>query len=174
VALCGMSTGLAQLPPGFHSIRRQDTDATLVDGSDSDSERSFFDADFKIPLARCASPNSFDSLPIKKERAPRRAVSPCASPDDPSLRKKLQVQETGPQCFGPVPLDCEPPVKVHRSRWSKFASGATHSVSAILEASIVVGEASNIPYLKGLAGIVLLVSNSVQVSLSTGLDGIRR
>ncbi|KAJ7499475.1 hypothetical protein FB451DRAFT_1205582 [Mycena latifolia] len=117
-----------------------------------------------IPLKRCTSPDSFDSLPIKKERAPRRAVKPSANPDDPSLWT---------QCFGPVPLDCEPPVKVHRSRWSKLASGTTHSISTILEASIVVGEASNIPYLKGLAGIILLVSNSVQATEDNKVDCIR-
>ena len=67
-------------------------------------------------------------------------------------------------CFGPVPLDCEPPTKAHRSRLSKLASGTAHSIRTLLEASIVIGEASNLPYLKGLAGIILLVSNSVQVS----------
>ncbi|KAJ6567426.1 hypothetical protein DFH09DRAFT_1363578 [Mycena vulgaris] len=169
------STGLSQHPAGFRPIRRQDTDATLVDGSDSSSETTYYDGvydgDSKIPLTRCASPDSFDSLPIKKEKAPRRAVPPCANPDDPSLWKKSQ--ETGAPCFGPVPLDCEPPVKVYRSRWSKFASGTTHSISTILQASIVVGEASNIPYLKGLAGIILLVSNSVQATEDNKVDCIR-
>jgi hypothetical protein len=173
VALVGISTGVPPCSPQFRRPRRQDTDVTLVDGSDLHSvseTSSFFDADSKIPLTRCASPDSFDydSLPIKKERAPRRVVktSASANPDDPSLWKKSQLQHSddGLQCFGPVPLDCEPPVKIHRSKWSKLASGTTHSISTILEASIVVGEASNIPYLKGLAGIILLVSNSVQVS----------
>lgn len=164
VALRGMSTGLSERPPAFRP-RRQDTEATLVDGSDFDSDsESFFKADSKIPLARCASPDSFDTLPIEKEKAPRKAVKASANPDDPSLWKKLD--ETGAQCFGPVPLDCEPPVKVHRSKWSKLASGTTHSIETILEAIVVVGEASNIPYLKGLAGIILLVSNSVQVSFA--------
>jgi hypothetical protein len=134
VDLVGISTGLSQYPPGFRPVRRQDTDATLVDGSDfhseSDSGTTFCDGDSKIPLTRCASPDSFDSGPMKKERAPRRTVTPYLNPDDPSLWKKSQ--ETGAQCFGPVPLDCEAPVKVHRSRWSKIASGTTHSISTIL------------------------------------------
>ncbi|KAJ7082608.1 hypothetical protein C8R43DRAFT_1052281 [Mycena crocata] len=175
VALVRISSGVSQCPPAFRGPRRQDTDATLVDGSDSDSETSFFDPDSKNPLTRCASPDSFDSLPIKKEKAaaaaPRPAVAPTANPDDPTLWKKLQ--QTEPQCFGPVPLDCEAPTKVHRSKWSKFASGTTHSISTILEASIVVGEASNIPYLKGLAGIILLVSNSVQATEDNKVDCIR-
>ncbi|KAJ6612132.1 hypothetical protein B0H10DRAFT_1952529 [Mycena sp. CBHHK59/15] len=159
-------------PPAFRP-RRKDTDATLVDdGSDSCSvsEKTGFDADTKIPLARCASPDSFDSPPIKA-KALRGSVAPRANPDDPSLWKKYQ--DVGPQCFGPVPLDCEPPVKVHRSKWSKFASGTTHSISAILQTSVVVGEASNIPYLKGLAGIILLVSNSVQATEDNRVDCIR-
>ncbi|KAJ7664702.1 hypothetical protein B0H17DRAFT_299372 [Mycena rosella] len=170
VKSAGVSTGLSQRPAGFRLVRRQDTDTTLVDG-DSDSGTTFFDGECNIPLARCASPDSFDSLPIKKEKAPRRPVTICANPDDPSLWKKSQ--ETGTQCFGPVPLDCEPPVKVHRSRWSKLASGTAHSISTILEASIVVGEASNIPYLKGLAGIILLVSSSVQATEENKVDCIR-
>ncbi|KAJ7499621.1 hypothetical protein FB451DRAFT_1205997 [Mycena latifolia] len=117
-----------------------------------------------IPLKRCASPDSFDSFPIKEERALFQAVQPSANLDDASLWT---------QCFGPVPLDCEPPVMVHRSRWSKLASGTTHPISAILEAAIVVGEASNIPYLKGLAGIILLVSNSVQTTEDNKVDCIR-
>ncbi|KAJ6543953.1 hypothetical protein B0H19DRAFT_1169124 [Mycena capillaripes] len=179
VALVGISTSVPSHPSesAFRPIRRQDTDATLVDGSDFSSESetsSFFDADSKILLTRCASPDSFDSptIPIKKERtAPRRAVKTSANPDDPSLWKKSQLQDS--QCFGPVPLDCEPPVKIHRSRWSKLASGTTHSISTILEASIVVGEASNIPYLKGLAGIILLVSNSVQATEDNRVDCTR-
>jgi hypothetical protein len=163
VALVSVATGVPPRGP-----RRQGTDLTLVDGSDfhSDSDSSsFFDPDLKIPLTRCASPDSFETLPEKKETASRRAVKTSANPDDPSLWKKAQLLESdgGAQYFGPVPLDCEPPVKVHRSKWSKFASGTTHSISAILQGSIVVGEASNIPYLKGLAGIILLVSNSIQV-----------
>ncbi|KAJ7929069.1 hypothetical protein B0H13DRAFT_1965477 [Mycena leptocephala] len=154
VALVGISTGVPPRPPQFRP-RRQDTDATLVDGSDlhSVSETHSFE---------------YDSLPIKKERAPRRVVktSASANPDDPSLWKKSQLQHSddGLQCFGPVPLDCEPP---------QIASGTTHSISTILEASIVVGEASNIPYLKGLAGIILLVSNSVQATEDNRVDCTR-
>ncbi|KAJ7179637.1 hypothetical protein C8R46DRAFT_1212176 [Mycena filopes] len=172
VALTRISSALSQRPAEFRA-RRHDTaasDATLVDGDDLDSisgsETSFFDPDSKIPLTRCASPDSFDSLPIKKATAPRRAVKTSPNPDDPSLRKKSQLQrsDTELQCFGPVPLDCEPTVTVPRSKLSKLASGTAHSVATILEAFIVVGEASNIPYLKGIAGIILLVSNSVQAT----------
>ncbi|KAJ7367763.1 hypothetical protein DFH08DRAFT_829300 [Mycena albidolilacea] len=175
VALVSVATGIPPRRP-----RRQDTDLTLVDGlgsdfhSDSDSS-SFFDPDLKISLTRCASPDSFDTLPEKKETASCRAVKTSANPDDPSLWKKAQLLESdgGVQYFGPVPLDCEPPVKVHRSKWSKLASGTTHSISAILQGSIVVGEASNIPYLKGLAGIILLVSNSVQATEDNRVDCTR-
>ncbi|KAJ7749035.1 hypothetical protein DFH07DRAFT_775509 [Mycena maculata] len=171
--LDGLSSGVSQRPPPFRPIRRQDTDATLVDGSefDSDSESSFFDPNSK----RCVSPDSFDSLSIKKgkgkEKAPRRAVKTYGNPDDPSLWKKSQ--ETGKQCFGPVPLDCEPPVKVHSSKWSKFASGTTHSIGTILEAIVVVGEASNISYLKGLAGIILLISNTIQATEDNKVECIK-
>ncbi|KAJ7667487.1 hypothetical protein DFH06DRAFT_1322089 [Mycena polygramma] len=178
--MVGVSTAVPPRPSAFRPSRRRDTDATLVDESDSqsDSEASFFDPDSKVTLRRCASPDSFDSPQIKNENpktAPRRAVKSGANPDDPSLRKKsqLQVSDDGPQCFGPVPLDCEPPVKIHRSRWSKLASGTTHSIATILQASIVVGEASNIPYLKGLAGIILLVSNSVQATEENRVDCTR-
>ncbi|KAJ7477271.1 hypothetical protein B0H11DRAFT_2234737 [Mycena galericulata] len=167
----GISSAVPQRSPAFRA-RRRDTDVTLVDGSEfnSDSE-SFLDADPKIPLARCASPDSFDGLPIKKEKAPRKAVKVSVNPDDPSLWKKLH--ETGTQCFGPVPLDCEPPVKVHRSKWGKLASGTTHSIGTILASVVVIGEASNIPYLKGLAGIILLVSNSVQATEENKVGCIR-
>ncbi|KAJ7087347.1 hypothetical protein B0H15DRAFT_309505 [Mycena belliarum] len=166
----GTSTALSPSPLEFRpNITRQDTDATLVDECNSDSETTYVDGDCKIPLMRCASPDSFDSLPIKKEKASFRAVKPNS--DDPSLWKKSQ--ETGTQYFGPVQLDCELPIKVHRSRFSKLASGTTHTISTILEASIVVGEASNIPYLKGLAGIILLVSNAVQATEDNEVDCIR-
>ncbi|KAJ7253231.1 hypothetical protein C8J57DRAFT_1237569 [Mycena rebaudengoi] len=57
---------------------------------------------------------------------------------------------------------------MHPSKWSKLASGTAHSVGTILKpAIVVVGEASKFPYLKGLAGIILLVSNSVQVEDNT-------
>ncbi|KAJ6463252.1 hypothetical protein C8R47DRAFT_1157600 [Mycena vitilis] len=180
--MVGVSTAVPLRLDAFRPCRRRDTDATLVDGSDSqsDSEASFFDPDLKVTLRRCASPDSFqvDSPQIQNEdpkTAPRRAAKSGANPDDPSLRKKsqLQVSDDGPQCFGPVPLDCEPPVKIHRSRWNKLASGTTHSIATILEASIVVGEASNIPYLKGLAGIILLVSNSVQDTEENRVDCTR-
>ncbi|KAJ7047891.1 hypothetical protein C8F04DRAFT_986248 [Mycena alexandri] len=167
MAMSGISSAISQRPPKFRP-RRHDTDATLVDRDDldldSDSETSFFEPDSKIPLTRCASPDSFDSLPIKKETAPRRAVKTNANPDDPSVWKKSQLQrsDTELQCFGPVALDCEPSVEVPRSKLSKILSGTTNSVTTILEAFIVVGEASNIPYLKGIAGIILLVSNSVK------------
>ncbi|KAK7061275.1 hypothetical protein R3P38DRAFT_651172 [Favolaschia claudopus] len=170
LALVKISTGVSERPAAFRA-RRQDTDSTLVDGSDvySDSDSSsLFDSDLKIPLTRCASPDSFDSLPLPKEPASHRAVKTNVNRDDPSLWKKsLQDSNHGPQCFGPVPLDCQPSVKAHRSKWSKFASGTTHSISTVLQASIIVGEASNIPYLKGLAGILLLISNSVQVRAYT-------
>ncbi|KAJ7253197.1 hypothetical protein C8J57DRAFT_1519493 [Mycena rebaudengoi] len=61
----------------------------------------------------------------------------------------------------------------YRSQWSKFASGTTHSISTILQTAIVVGEASNIPYLKGLAGIILPVSISVQATEDNEADCIR-
>ncbi|KAJ7232678.1 hypothetical protein C8J57DRAFT_1383386 [Mycena rebaudengoi] len=70
-------------------------------------------------------------------------------------------------------LDELPRETVHRSEWSKFASSTTPSISTILQTAIVVGEASNIPYLKGLAGIILLVSNSVQATEDNEVDCIQ-
>ncbi|KAJ7229166.1 hypothetical protein GGX14DRAFT_416946 [Mycena pura] len=179
----GVSTGVPQRPSAFRP-RRQDTNATLVEGAgDSHSDfdtSSFFDSDSKILPTRCASPTIFDSPPPSPLNASK-ALPSCRpapdsfNPDDPSLWKKLQQQQqiSGLQCFGPVPLDCEPPVKVHRSRLSKLASGTAHSISAILEASIVIGEAANIPWLKGLAGMILLVSTSVQATEDNKVDCTR-
>ncbi|KAJ7253189.1 armadillo-type protein [Mycena rebaudengoi] len=70
-------------------------------------------------------------------------------------------------------LDELPRETVHRSEWSKFASVTTHSVPTILQTAVVVGEASHIPYLKGLAGIILLVSISVQATADNEVDCIR-
>ncbi|KAJ7265949.1 hypothetical protein B0H12DRAFT_177972 [Mycena haematopus] len=189
VALVGISTAVPPRPPAFRA-RHRSTDATLVDGSDfhSDSDSSsFFDPDSKVPLARCASPDSFDSLPVRTETAAsHRGLKITAgavkketptprgvNPDDPSVWKKFQLLDSDNAYFGPVPLDCEPPVKVQRSKLSKLASGTAHSIGTILEASIVVGEASNIPYLKGLAGIILLISKSVQATEDNKVDCAR-
>ncbi|KAJ7638345.1 hypothetical protein FB45DRAFT_399494 [Roridomyces roridus] len=165
IALVRVSSGVSvssERPPAFRP-RRQDTDATLVDGFDSDSESLFSGPDAKLPLARCYSPDSFDNgSPVKVSRKP--------NPDDPSLWKKLN--QDGP-CFGPVPLDCQASVPVHRSKWAKLASGTTHSIENILETIVLVGEASNFPYLKGIAGIVLLVSNSVQATEDNKVECIR-
>lgn len=37
-------------------------------------------------------------------------------------------------------------------------------ITAILQTSITIGEATNLPYLKGIAGIIRVISDAVQVS----------
>ncbi|KAJ7067813.1 hypothetical protein C8F01DRAFT_576983 [Mycena amicta] len=156
-------------PPLFRrNPRRQDTDATLVNddlSSECSTPRtSFFDK-------RCASPTLFDSPPPSPLHD-HKALPPSES-DDPTFWKTLHQHGAESRYFGPVVLNSERPAKVHRSRLAKVASGTTHSITAILEASVVIGEASNLPYLKGLAGIILLVSNSVQATEDNKVDCAR-
>ncbi|KAJ6516443.1 P-loop containing nucleoside triphosphate hydrolase protein [Mycena sanguinolenta] len=174
VPLVGISTAVPPRPPAFRP-RHRSTDRTLVDGDDfhSDSDASlFFEPDLKVPLRRCASPDSFDSLPVRKDQGAKTAAGTVkketpthrlggANPDDPSLWKKSQLLDNG--CFGPVSLDYESPVEVPKSKRSKLASGTAH-FGAILESSVILGEATNIPYLKGVAGIILVISKSVHAT----------
>ncbi|KAF7301195.1 hypothetical protein MIND_00684100 [Mycena indigotica] len=144
--------------------RRKDTDATLVDDDSSEcssprSSRSFFDK-------RSASPTLFDSPPPSPLNDPKE----LPHSDDPTTWKKLEQQS---RFFGPVTIGNEPQTPTPRSRLGKLASATAHSIGAVLQASVVIGEASNLPYLKGLAGIILLVSNTVQATEDNKEDCIR-
>jgi hypothetical protein len=49
-----------------------------------------------------------------------------------------------------------------KRRWYKYRP----SFTSALKTAITIGEASNLPYLKGVAGIILVIYNAVQVSFN--------
>ena len=48
-------------------------------------------------------------------------------------------------------------------RWPKYRP----SFTSALKTAITIGEATNLPYLKGVAGIILVIYNAVQVSFNS-------
>ncbi|KAF7313343.1 hypothetical protein HMN09_00489800 [Mycena chlorophos] len=137
-------------------LRRSSTNATLVndDEAECSSRRSSF---FGSNSKRCSSPppSIFDSPP-PSPLSPAKTLLPL---DECSTWKEKQPY------FSAVHLPSTPtPIDVPRSGLSKVVSATTHAFGAILQASVVVGEASNIPYLKGIAGLILQISNAVQAS----------
>ncbi|KAF7331600.1 hypothetical protein MKEN_00039600 [Mycena kentingensis (nom. inval.)] len=139
--------------------RRQDTDATLVNSSECPSPRSSF-------FSRRSS-TLFNSPPPSPLHAPK----PLAA-DDPGFWKTLQQHGVEAHDVHGRESPASPP-KTRRSRFSKLMSKANDTVVPILGIGLVIGEASNIPYLKGLAGIILLVSNSVQATEDNKVDCAR-
>nr|GAT57283.1 predicted protein [Mycena chlorophos] len=137
-------------------LRRRSTNATLVndDEAECSSRRSSF---FGSSSKRCSSPppSIFDSPP-PSPLSPTKTLLPL---DDCSTWKEKQPY------FSAVPLPSAPaPIDVPRSGLSKVVSATTDAFGAILQASVVVGEASNIPYLKGIAGLILQISNTIQAT----------
>ncbi|THU99599.1 hypothetical protein K435DRAFT_491146 [Dendrothele bispora CBS 962.96] len=80
------------------------------------------------------------------------------------------------RCSSPEPLDSESPARrtetdrelsVPSQKYnsiSKWKGRLAESSKKIVELALVVGESSDIPYLKGLAGIILIVMETVQVT----------
>lgn len=91
------------------------------------------------------------------------------APDNSNGKKvcdEVDTCATTARCSSPLPLE-----EFHdgnlsnasKSTWNKWSLATTHTITSILQTAVTLGEATNLPYLKGFAGIILLISNSVQV-----------